>query len=95
MYIGAAGRLRDVSTSTGLDTVEMGCTASAEDKSASDRSKQIEKELRADGEKAAREVKLLLLGTIIISYISSYWQLSLSDGSLYKLLCSQVYRGLF
>jgi len=42
---------------------KMGCTASAEDKTAADRSKQIEKELRADGERAAREVKLLLLGT--------------------------------
>jgi len=40
----------------------MGCAASVEDKSASVRSKQIEKELRADGERAAREVKLLLLG---------------------------------
>jgi len=41
----------------------MGCAASADDKSATERSKQIEKELRADGERAAREVKLLLLGT--------------------------------
>jgi len=40
----------------------MGCASSSENKSASDRSKQIEKELRADGERAAREVKLLLLG---------------------------------
>jgi len=40
----------------------MGCAASTDDKSAADRSKQIEKQLRADGEKASREVKLLLLG---------------------------------
>jgi len=49
-------------TTTTTTKAEMGCAASADDKSASDRSKQIEKELRADGERAAREVKLLLLG---------------------------------
>ncbi|KAM4721316.1 guanine nucleotide-binding protein G(i) subunit alpha-2 [Rhinophrynus dorsalis] len=40
----------------------MGCTASSEDKAAAERSKIIDKNLREDGEKAAREVKLLLLG---------------------------------
>nr|QKY89044.1 Gi alpha [Acanthopleura granulata] len=40
----------------------MGCAVSSEDKLAQVRSKQIDKALRADGEKAAREVKLLLLG---------------------------------
>uniref|UniRef100_A0A8C6U0V6 Guanine nucleotide binding protein (G protein), alpha inhibiting activity polypeptide 2a n=1 Tax=Neogobius melanostomus TaxID=47308 RepID=A0A8C6U0V6_9GOBI len=40
----------------------MGCTVSQEDKAASERSKMIDKNLREDGEKAAREVKLLLLG---------------------------------
>ena len=40
----------------------MGCTLSAEDKAAAERSKMIDKNLREDGEKAAREVKLLLLG---------------------------------
>jgi guanine nucleotide-binding protein G(i) subunit alpha len=40
----------------------MGCAVSSDDKAAQERSKQIEKQLRADGEKAAREVKLLLLG---------------------------------
>lgn len=40
----------------------MGCTVSAEDKAAAERSKMIDKNLREDGEKAAREVKLLLLG---------------------------------
>ena len=40
----------------------MGCAVSADDKAAQERSKQIDKSLRADGEKAAREVKLLLLG---------------------------------
>ncbi|XP_004544901.1 guanine nucleotide-binding protein G(i) subunit alpha-2 [Maylandia zebra] len=40
----------------------MGCTVSQEDKLAAERSKMIDKNLREDGEKAAREVKLLLLG---------------------------------
>lgn len=35
---------------------------SAEDKAAMERSKMIDKNLREDGEKASREVKLLLLG---------------------------------
>ena len=42
----------------------MGCAVSADDKAAQERSKQIDKSLRADGEKAAREVKLLLLGKL-------------------------------
>uniref|UniRef100_A0AAY5ECT3 Guanine nucleotide-binding protein G(i) subunit alpha-2 n=2 Tax=Electrophorus electricus TaxID=8005 RepID=A0AAY5ECT3_ELEEL len=40
----------------------MGCTVSQEDKAASERSRMIDKNLREDGEKAAKEVKLLLLG---------------------------------
>ncbi|XP_017328773.1 guanine nucleotide binding protein (G protein), alpha inhibiting activity polypeptide a isoform X1 [Ictalurus punctatus] len=40
----------------------MGCTASTGDKAAHDRSRMIDKNLRDEGEKAAREVKLLLLG---------------------------------
>uniref|UniRef100_K1Q3T7 Guanine nucleotide-binding protein G(I) subunit alpha n=1 Tax=Magallana gigas TaxID=29159 RepID=K1Q3T7_MAGGI len=39
----------------------MGCAVSADDKAAVERSKQIDKALRVDGEKASREVKLLLL----------------------------------
>ncbi len=39
----------------------MGCVNST-DRSAVQRSKQIDEQLRADGERAAREVKLLLLG---------------------------------
>lgn len=39
----------------------MGCAASG-DKAANDRSRQIDKNLRDEGERAAREVKLLLLG---------------------------------
>lgn len=40
----------------------MGCTVSQEDKAAAERSKNIDRGLREDGEKAAKEVKLLLLG---------------------------------
>lgn len=41
----------------------MGCAVSASrDKEASERSKKIDRALRADGERAASEVKLLLLG---------------------------------
>jgi len=40
----------------------MGCAISTDDKHAKDRSKQIDKKLKDDHEKAAREVKLLLLG---------------------------------
>lgn len=40
----------------------MGCTLSAEDKAAVERSKMIDRNLREDEKKASREVKLLLLG---------------------------------
>lgn len=48
----------------------MGCTVSAEDKAAAERSKMIDKNLREDGEKAAREVKLLLLGRLQLWAVS-------------------------
>lgn len=41
----------------------MGCAVSSNhEKAAIERSKKIDKDLKADGERAAREVKLLLLG---------------------------------
>lgn len=40
----------------------MGCGLSAEESAAVNRSKEIDRMLRRDGEKAEREVKLLLLG---------------------------------
>lgn len=46
----------------------MGCTVSQEDKAAAERSKMIDKNLREDGEKAAREVKLLLLGEYTVKH---------------------------
>lgn len=44
----------------------MGCAISTSgEKEAVERSKKIDKDLRADGERAAREVKLLLLGKYV------------------------------
>ncbi len=40
----------------------MGCGMSAEERAAASRSHEIDQMLRREGEKAAREVKLLLLG---------------------------------
>ena len=42
--------------------LKMGCAVSTLEKEAAERSKKIDQELRRDGEKASREVKLLLLG---------------------------------
>ena len=49
----------------------MGCAMSSDDKLAQERSKQIDRSLRADGEKVSREVKLLLLGEFEI-YVKCY-----------------------
>lgn len=43
----------------------MGCTLSAEERAALDRSKAIEKNLKEDGVTAAKDVKLLLLGKML------------------------------
>ena len=40
----------------------MGCTLSADERAALEKSKEIDLMLRREGEKASREVKLLLLG---------------------------------
>lgn len=40
----------------------MGCAVSSLEKEAAERSRKIDRELAIDGEKASREVKLLLLG---------------------------------
>lgn len=51
----------------------MGCAVSSTtDKEAVERSKKIDKDLRADGERAAREVKLLLLGKPTFSSCSFF-----------------------
>uniref|UniRef100_A0A182FHV2 Uncharacterized protein n=1 Tax=Anopheles albimanus TaxID=7167 RepID=A0A182FHV2_ANOAL len=41
----------------------MGCTSSAEERAAVARSKQIERNLKEDGLQAAKDIKLLLLGS--------------------------------
>lgn len=49
----------------------MGCAVSTTgEKEAAERSKKIDKDLRADGERASSEVKLLLLGNpdIVVSF---------------------------
>ena len=46
----------------------MGCTLSAEDRLAMERSKQIEKGLKEDGIQAAKDIKLLLLGKKILLF---------------------------
>lgn len=45
--------------------VEMGCTQSAEERAAIERSRQIERNLKEDGVQAAKDIKLLLLGLYI------------------------------
>ena len=40
----------------------MGCTLSADERAALDRSREIDQMLRRDADKQSREVKLLLLG---------------------------------
>lgn len=65
-----ARRLREKVEFFELSYISMGCTLSAEDKAAVERSKMIDKNLRADGERAAREVKLLLLGKWNLKFVS-------------------------
>ena len=44
---------------------KMGCTMSAEDREAAEKSRQIDKTLKDDGLQAAKDVKLLLLGELL------------------------------
>lgn len=60
---------------------------SAEDKAAMERSKMIDKNLREDGEKASREVKLLLLG------MPSWFSPLLSVWKLRRPVACQICRG--
>ena len=48
----------------------MGCTMSAEERSAMERSKQIERNLKEDGIQAAKDIKLLLLGKCLCHFRS-------------------------
>lgn len=47
---------------------KMGCAMSAEERAALARSKQIEKNLKEDGIQAAKDIKLLLLGTCVLLF---------------------------
>ena len=47
----------------------MGCAVSSMEKEAAERSRKIDRELQKDGEKASKEVKLLLLGKLLITRI--------------------------
>ena len=44
----------------------MGCTLSADERAALDRSRDIDQMLRRDADRQSREVKLLLLGECIV-----------------------------
>lgn len=46
----------------------MGCTVSAEERAAIARTKQIDQTLKEEGQKAKRDVKLLLLGKYVIFF---------------------------
>uniref|UniRef100_A0A8C4HS14 Adenylate cyclase-inhibiting G alpha protein n=2 Tax=Dicentrarchus labrax TaxID=13489 RepID=A0A8C4HS14_DICLA len=62
LSLSASPRLGNFSSHQVHHRGKMGCTISAEDKAAVERSKMIDKNLREDREKSSREVKLLLLG---------------------------------
>ena len=49
----------------------MGCGLSADETAAANRSKAIDQMLRREGEKASKEVKLLLLGKPLLSILHS------------------------
>lgn len=61
--------------SGGEESVIMGCTLSADEKEAIERSRAIERNLKEAGVQAAKDIKLLLLGK------------SSSFGNKYLLLC--------
>lgn len=58
-------------TTTKTTTTKMGCTTSAEERAAIQRSKQIEKNLKEDGIQAAKDIKLLLLGKCIEQFLQT------------------------
>ena len=47
----------------------MGCTMSQEERSALERSRMIEKNLKEDGLQAAKDIKLLLLGESLAPWL--------------------------
>lgn len=53
-----------VAAAAASDRLDMGCSVSAEDRAAVERNKQIERTLKEDGQQAAKDIKLLLLGRV-------------------------------
>lgn len=74
----------------GRSQSSMGCIISTSERRAADRSKEIERQLQADGEKSQREVKLLLLGRSSINYFLAYllkpWQHSVTAFIIFVVL---------
>lgn len=70
----------------------MGCAVStSRDKEAVERSKNIDRALRADGERAASEVKLLLLGMyIVINYAFLFWNAFLFKNFAYFVYINEM-----
>lgn len=56
----------------------MGCSLSAEERQAVERTKVIDKNLKDDGQQAAKDVKLLLLGIIMCVCMRSCSRVSVS-----------------
>lgn len=46
----------------------MGCAQSAEERAAAARNRDIDKTLKEDGIQASKDIKLLLLGTVLLLY---------------------------
>ena len=59
----------------------MGCTLSAEERVAMERSKAIEKGLKEDGIQAAKDIKLLLLGKAVFDIYFSQTNRRYETGS--------------
>lgn len=55
----------------------MGCTVSAEERAALARTKQIDQKLKEEGQKAKKDVKLLLLGIVFLLYVVFFCKLDI------------------
>lgn len=70
----------------------MGCTLSGEERAAIARSKAIDQKLKLDSVRAEREVKLLLLGMLELSWY--FRKLSFYLVSLFDSLCRDFFLGI-
>ena len=66
----------------------MGCTMSADERAALERSKQIEKNLKEDGIQAAKDIKLLLLGKVQVN-AEKVWERTTQSWGPPKRICSR------